>query len=265
MAIKAVPTTKSVKKAWGTGTPGYAPGFFAGPKVPTAGGVPNRAGLTGGIFQDPDVIGQQVGDYTPIPTTYSQGGETIDLDPNFGGGFDNSPVTPEEKARLSILNDPQYISGLSAFNTFLQTNRNRTRDMIRQAIIGAGWDPRGKAGELGFNLSPYGDAFDEGTLQQALANPYSGRAQLEQGRQGQMKNLMNSLAARNMVRSGAAATGSTRVENAYQSAVNQQLGGLLSAIQSRGTEGNTAESQAWADWNRTRGEIAQRLGTSSWA
>lgn len=265
----AVPTTRSVQQTWGSPGYGYAPGFFAQtPRVPRGLAVdpmvPGNTDTLSSVLQDPGVPGQTVADFSsPVPTAADWTAPT-DTGTDTTDTSSTAALSEVERARLRFLADPQYQSGLSSFNAFLQSNQNRTRDMIRQAVIGAGWDPRGNASKFGYSLGKYGDYIDEGTTQQALENPNSTRAQLAAGQAGQMRQLWNNLAARNMVRSGAAATGATRAQNSYDSAVNQQMGSLLSLIQNRGAEADTAESQAYADWARQRGEIAQRLGTQEW-
>src|SRR4051794_14155909 len=201
----AVPTTKSLQQTWGSPGYGFAPGFSAPrtPRIPK--GLltdPNVLGNTqtlGGFLQDPGVPGQTIADvWRPMEAAPDWTTPPV-VDPDPTPAVTPPGLSDEEKARMRFLNDPQYQSGLSDFNTFLQTNQNRARDQIRQAIIGAGWDPRGNASKLGYSLGKYGDYIDDGTVQAALENPNSTRAQLAAGQAGQMRQLWSNLAARNMV------------------------------------------------------------------
>ena len=73
------------------------------------------------------------------------------------------------------------------------------------------------------------------------------------------------LAARGMLRSGASEAGGSIINQGYQSATNQQLGGLLQALQSGQQDYADYARQQQQDWLTRQGAIAQRLGLSDWS
>ena len=246
----AVPTTASVKAQWGVPGAGYAPGYF-GP--PTSKASQKLFGGSHGFFEDPDVIGQSVGDYRPIPI--------VDPDLNPGG---TESGDEKVQAKANILNDPEYVQGLQNLRDALFSGQTKTRNALRQAIIGAGFDPRSGAASLGFDTGGWSSYIDPADYAAALANPNSTRAQLESQRQSSMRDLTANLAARNMLRSGASATGTNRIQNAYAQQQNQQLASLLQALQGGASSEADYEAGQKADWLTRQGSIAQRLGLSDW-
>jgi hypothetical protein len=120
-------------------------------KLLTDPGVPGNTTLGGGInsglYQDPGVPGQVLGDYTPPPTSY--GG--VPLDPAFaggsapgigtvpasggGGGGSGSGGFDPNKYLQEIFGDPVYQSALTNYNAALSQGRASLDDQIRQAVI----------------------------------------------------------------------------------------------------------------------------------
>ena len=241
------------------------------PRSVPRGGVP-RAGLTGGIYQDPGVIGQTIGDFRPPPSEIAPGVPFAPIHDDPGWTTDPTSTDPSTnigtdvgKARRNILEDPEYIQGLQNLRDALFSGQTKTRNALRQAIIAGGFDPRAGATSLGFDTGGWSNYIDPADYAAALANPNSARAQLEAQRQSSMRDLTANLAARNMIRSGASATGTNRIQNAYAQQQNQQLAGLLQALQGGVSSEADYERQQQQDWLTRQGSIAQRLGLSDWS
>jgi hypothetical protein len=244
MAVKAVPFNPN--KAWSTPGYGYAPGFFGptrAPKIPKGipvdTGVPGNANIRGGInakfLQDPGVPGQVMGDYSPI--------ESIDdyikrNTPGGGGDGDGGGTDKETQKKIfSIEGDPEYLDALRMRNLRGQNAMDALRLNVRRAIAGAGYDPFAGAQQLGVDLrsrlsGQFAGLIDDPTVTDALSNPWSQRAQLEQSRQKQMGSLVDQLAARGILRSGAFTAGSEGIAQNYQGTQHQQLQDLLDTISS---------------------------------
>jgi len=214
----------------------------------------------------------------PVATNVPRG-EAKNETPFVGSGWTPNPTAPpltgRERALAAIKGDPEYIGGLSNLNTWLEANRRNMSSSIAQGVIGLGYDPRtgdpGSEGAVpggassGFDLGAYGEVLTPEVLAQAASNPFSMRAQLQQQRVGAMRDLTNELAARGMVRSGAAQTGGNQIRNTYNQQSSQALQQLLGTLQGNLTQSAGAELQQRNDWLAKKAAIAQRLGASDWA
>jgi hypothetical protein len=148
-----------------------------------------------------------------------------------------------------------YRAATEAYAT-LQSGRTSLRDQIRNAIIQSGYDIRGT---MPSDLGEYGGDIDAATAAAALANPLSGRAQLQQALERGGSDLGYQLAARGTLRSGALAAGQGALQQSYQQQSNQQLQDLLSAIRG-GVSGYTdLMNQSLATRNKAWEDVASRL------
>jgi hypothetical protein len=241
--------------------PAYVPGGFNAAqiasltkkkKVPAAATPPGMgpaADRPG--YQSPGSPG-----YVPISGVPLSGAPTV---PSSNGGVDTSLAKiPASGYKLELTSDPLYQGNEEAYQSALGTSRTQLLNQIQNAILQSGYDIRGKTPA---DLASYINDIDPAVFSAALANPLTGRAQLQQAFDRGRDKLGYQLAARGTLRSGALTAGNDLLQESYDSQSYGQLNELLNALRSGVGDYGNLLSTADAEHRRNLQAIADRLAS----
>lgn len=171
--------------------------------------------------------------------------------------FGQKPSTGYEAEMLA---DPTYQGVMNAYNKALAAGRASLVGNLNSAVTQAGFDPR--AGFTG-DLAPYASDITDATIQSALTNPMSARAQLQAQTDTARKLLGYQLAARGVERSGELSTGNTYLNNQYETQSTQQLNNLLNAVRSGVGDYQSQIQSLEANKNNAVSAIADRIAAAN--
>lgn len=161
--------------------------------------------MPGGFYQDPEVPGMAVGDYTAPDVSWQK----LNI-----AGYD-----PDWYALAR--SDPFAISGQGDYDQSMGNLLTGRQKAIRDAVIRAG-----------FRIDPRGDV-DEGTLQAAQANTQSTAAALQRQLGTGQADLAARLAARGIAYGGGYGAGNQKLTADYGAAETEARGKLADFISGR--------------------------------
>lgn len=168
--------------------------------------------------------------------------------------------TPNEVYEGDILSAPESQSGLTRYNTTLDTGMQQLRDAIGGQVVNSGWDP-GAMMASSPGLAGYANLVSQATRDQAAANPLSQKAQLQKSLSESLYNLPYQLNATGSARSGASNINATKFNQQYDVQSQQAINDLLAAIKGNVGDYTTLASNAASALDQARAAAAARLAS----